>query len=309
MDPRVIKSSNISPSNNALKSNVQNSKAYVMANYGDPGIENDNFCDIRSRFIIAIKDPLKRPLIPKNSDGSSIFLQDNIILVQRPYNLWIDCPLTSQPAGFNPANPDFTNFKRYDSLKNYNIGSKDSYSASNIVQINRPYKLAEQITIGKLNNYLTADDTFFQSVFSKTSNPYSDMLYNNTSMLGMALPRVLNSNGFLAAGGRDSSLFDPTKNYYLITFHQSYYEYFLQTYFSNNSWYYNSPSAYMPFNNEYVFQNRTYITFYCESYLDLNTDSKARESNASCLPTIVTPKDSFLTLKARTSATLIYQQI
>jgi len=310
-DPKIVKSTDSATKQNSLKTDGQSFKAYVVGNYGDPGLEQNLYCDILSRYIIAVKDPLQIPKCATSSAYGSIHLQDNIILVKRPQNLWISCPSGSQSQDFSSYPIDAGEqalLKRQDPAGNQNIGYYGSYSQGDILPINRPYNLGEEITVQKLQDYLTPDDDFFASLFpnkfSNNSMYYNNDFIGNIQKRGMALPNTI-QNGSLVGGGRDSSLFSDAKRYFYIKLSKSIYEYFIQSYYqgARNL---NSPVAY-GFN--YFFKLNSQIIYTCCSYIDMNLDSKARESSSSCLPTIVAPPDSFLTPKRRTTQTITYSYI
>ena len=317
-DPKIVKSTDSAGKQNSLKTDGQSFKAYVVANYGDPGLEQNIYCDILSRYVIAVKDPLKipvtsSPITTSSTTGSygSIHLQDNIILVRRPQNLWISCPSGSQSQDFS-SYPIATNklalLKRQDAAGNQNIGYYGSYSESNILPINRTYKLGEEITVQKLQDYLSPDDDFFTSIFpdkfSNNSTYYDDDFFANIQKRGIALPNTI-VDGKLVGGGKDTSLFNASKRYFCIKLSKKVYEDFIKSFYqgSRNL---NSQVAY-GFNYYFKLNNQTIYT--CCSYIDVNSDSKARESSSSCLPTIVAPPDSFLTPKQRTTQTITYSYI
>jgi hypothetical protein len=308
----IYKSSNVSSKNNSIYGSASPCKAYVVANFGDPGLSTDVYCDIRSRFVLAIKDPLKRPLVPiSNTNGDSVFLQDNMILVLRPEQLWISCPADQQPNGVDlnlPVNASY--IRRMDSNGNINIGSYSNFTESNILPINNPYKLGEEITVQRLQDYKTADEREFTSIFSMNVQaieqaPAYASIIANKSYEGQSLPNVLDENGKRTSGGRDGTGFIQGVNYFLVRMHKYAYSQFLSIYYENKF----DPKAYMPPNYEYYFTGRDYITFRCCSYIDLNIGGKARDGSVSCMPSIITPPDSFLTPQTRNFTYLYYTKI
>jgi hypothetical protein len=304
MNADISKSSAISAINNGIYGAAEPCKAYVLSNGGDPGRDSDYYCDIRSRFLIAIKDPLKRPLVPAGSDGGKIYLQDNIILVERPKQLWINCP-----SGLNKNVTNVSQLIRTDANQNINVGSYTNFTQSDISPINRPYQIGEQITVMKLRNYVTADDAAFQSYFSMQPNSIlNNTLYiiGNTGNIGQSLPNVIGPNGQIAGGGKDSTKFVQGNNYFFFYLPKVDYETFIQGYFIGKNY---QPGAKIPPNMEYYFGNRSRIVFGCASYIDMNSDNKSRDGNATCLPNIVTTSDSFFTPNQRQFNYLYYTKI
>ena len=289
---------------NSIYSSDKAFKAYVLDNFGDPGLEVDSFCDIRSRYIIAIKSPLKRALVPMGTDGSSIFLQDNIILVQRPRQLWIDCPADINTGVPTIPGGDVSKLARRDSSKNINIGSKSGFTQNDIGPINKPYFLGEEITVMKFRNFSIASDELFQSFFDESPSTLGmPNVRGNIERIGTTQPAKVDPNtGKLLAGGRDQS-FDDSKSYFSITVSKKAYEDFLSSFFPDNDY---LPGAQIPNGMEYYFSRRDYITFYCASYQDTNLGGKIRDSSMSCLPTIVINPDSFLSPRERQTTNFYY---
>lgn len=315
MEINIDKASSISSRSNDVYNYPQSCKAYVLANYGDPGLEVDSYCDIRSRFVIAIKEPLKRPLIPIGSDPSCIHLRNNIVLVIRPAQLWIDCPTNIQDPSFNPGAPNMAKLKRMDSNKNTNAGSYQSFTENNILPIDKPYALGEEITIQKFQKYVAADEEHFQSIFSMSYISLSDASYKflvgNTGYKGQTLPNELDENGLIVSGGRDTygksgTRFKLGTNYFYFRLHKTYYEDFISTYFPGKNY---KTGENVPMNKEYYFKNHEYIQFNCASYVDLNVGAKARSGNNACLPSIIATPDSFLTARTRQPTYLYYTKI
>lgn len=304
--PQYEKSQAISAKNNGIYGSDSPTTAYVIGNVGDPGLTTDFYCDIRSRYVLAVKDPNKRPLVKAGSDGSSIFLQNNLILVIRPKNLWIDCPTATN--GTASPSMDLTKLTRVDQNNNINIGKAGSFTTNDITPINDPYKVGEQITITKLKDYVTPTDTPFQSFFpmvglESSLPPY---LYANTNYIGQTQAAALDANGALVGGGKDNTAFVNGQFYFLVTLPKTDYESFLAGFYAAKNY---SVANTMPANMEYYFGTRKYITFYCASYIDLNTSMKQRIGSQACLPSIVSPPDSFITPKIRTASSFYYTQI
>jgi hypothetical protein len=179
-------------------------KAYVIGNLGDPGLDNDTYCDVKSRFVIAIKDFDKIPFVLKpgavdNTEPSrrgipnateqdyntSLLMQDNIILVKTPIETWITA---STPVGNESqiSQGNYTGLVRTDYIGHKNIGPKGAYLSEEIPRLNHPYKLLEEISIQKitaLDSY-RQDSPLFQSFFPLVpSKPVN--LFNDTYDLGV----------------------------------------------------------------------------------------------------------------------------
>ena len=294
----------ISAMSNSIYSSDKTFKAYVLDNLGDPGLQSDNFCDIRSRYVIALKSPLKRLLVPQGSDGSSVILQDNLILVKRPTQLWINCPAGLNAGVSSSPGGDVTNLIRQDSAENVNKGSFNGFSQSDISPINRPYKLGEEITVAKLRNFSIASDFEFQSFFDDSpSEAGLPNIVGNIQRIGTTQPAKTDPNtGKLLSGGRAAN-FDIDKSYFLVTISKTAYENFISSFFPDNNY---QPAANIPYRMEYYFANRQYLTFYCAAYQDTNIDNKARDASTFCLPTIVINPDSFLSPRERQTTNFYY---
>jgi hypothetical protein len=167
-------------------------KAYVIGNLGDPGLDNDLYCDIKSRFVVAIINPNKIPFVLKygavNSAEPSqigdanypeqysdrIIRQNNIILVRTPPEQWIDASTLDESNLDDIYNEDYSQLVRteHQGAKRKNIGSKNSYISEEIPRLNRPYKFLEEITVVKLKGTDIAgvSSPNFQSFFPLMPN-------------------------------------------------------------------------------------------------------------------------------------------
>src|SRR5438034_2377400 len=110
-------------------------EARVVANYGDPGLDEDYHFDILSRYVIVQLDSCKR--VPTSNKWSSMFA-----IVARPQHLWIDAP---EGKSSSPSSQ-----KRSDAVGNVNVGTATSPSVNGIARINQPYELGEIIKIKKI---------------------------------------------------------------------------------------------------------------------------------------------------------------
>ena len=129
--------------------------AYVVANYGDPGLTESSLFDFLSRFVIVVLNSPQK--FPQTRNMNRTFA-----LVQRPETLWIGA------AGGVSANT--FDQKRIDYFGNVSVGDPANFSQDNIPKINRPYQLGEKISVKKLSpNPLAGNTSFFSSAFSKTN--------------------------------------------------------------------------------------------------------------------------------------------
>lgn len=143
-------------------------KARVIGNYGDPGLDNDAYCDIKSRFVVAIKNEDKMPFVlkPGRADkiepsnigvstwpegfNTSLLRQNNIILVKTPPATWINIdPKASNPVKIK--NGDYSELVRFDNDKRKNVGASDAFTLEEIPRLNNPYRIGEEIKIQKLS--------------------------------------------------------------------------------------------------------------------------------------------------------------
>jgi len=144
-------------------------QAMIVANAGDPGIQEDYAYDVLSRFVIALILPTEKFLV------TYLDFIKNIVLVKRPEHLWI------KPQ--QPLLQTQGSLQRVDTDNHVNIGNAGSYSTDNIPQINRPYRLGEIITIKRITSPLYLNNEFFNSYF--TYDSVSDKLYTNSQNLAL----------------------------------------------------------------------------------------------------------------------------
>lgn len=292
---------------------VDNSKheiitAKVIANYGDPGLDEDYQFDILSRFIIVAIESSDR--IPTGDR----WWRGMIAAIARPESLWIDV------VGQQTANP--TDQQRQDNLGNTNTGLSSNYSVNSIPRINEPYKMGEIISIKKmvkpylLNNQ--QQDLIFQSKF--LTFPDNQKFYNSWYNAGASLPYIQNNNGGQRLKRKSVDLATNTgaNTFYYPILNDFQYEAFalLQnngnaattsalTQIFNGSWkgntqVYNAHGGYI-FNDKNTFINIPVI-----DYEDVNIGHKQRIGSNDCIPLIVTTPNSFPQPKVRSTGTISY---
>jgi hypothetical protein len=142
-------------------------KARVVANYGDPGLTEQYYFDILSRFVIAMVEPVGR--VPTYYNKYRLF-----VLVRRPRELWVDVD-----AG---VAADATSQIRKDIDGNISVGPVGDFSIDNISKINRPYSLGEEITIKKINEPIYGHESFFRSEFEDSYFTATKAKYNDSSL-------------------------------------------------------------------------------------------------------------------------------
>jgi len=278
--------------------------ATVVANYGDPGLDEDYHADILSRFVICKLESCNRTL-------TSDRYKNMLIVVKRPQNLWI-----SYQGGFlsNPAKQ-----KRVDSELNSNMGAAASYSASAIPKMNNPYKLGDKIKVKLIKDgppHFVADkDNFFYSECSLWDASNVDIKYYRTWH-----NQGLNSNNYIVRNNGTYNLrmktiapTNDTHTIYCATINKIQYEAFslslfpekansLISLFSNASGF----RFYYLANGGYAFQNQFSIPLNFAKYEDLNLEQRSRTYVTNCIPLIVAAPNTFTVPKSRASGTINY---
>ena len=280
--------------------------ARVIANYGDPGLDEDYQFDILSRYVIVAIESVDR--IPTSDKWTKM-----IAVVQRPQELWIDVVGAQTPS---PSDQ-----QRMDNLGNTNVGLSSNYSVNAIARINNPYQLGEVIYLKRLATplFLTSQqqDSIFQSKF--TSMPSTQLYYNNWHNIGSDLAYIQNGNyqnnlrlktvAFVNNAG-SSFFYCPQLNKYQ-------YEAFSLKQNTNNAvkqqglsqifagqWrgygqVYNA-------NGGYIFTSSQNLTIPAIEFEDANVGQKMRVGSNDCIPLIVTSPSQFPTPKSRSSGTINY---
>lgn len=275
--------------------------ARVIANYGDPGLDEDYHFDVLSRYVIVKLESVDR-----------ILTKDKwfrmLAVVKRPQHLWVK----SEGGLTSPATQ-----KRSDAYGNINTGLSSSYSVNAIPRINQPYTLGEIIKVRKLPKTLnSANDTLFQSVFTVWTP--ATWTYGNWHTEGSTLPYFAGDQNKLA--GLTQQTIEPTStNSTLYNFYLSKYQYeaalltvnigdstktnMLNQIFQGT---FGGATLVYSANGGYLFQNRIYTLMSMVEYEDTNYGNKQRVPTNECVPLVVTTPNSFPTPKSRIAGTISY---
>jgi len=278
--------------------------ARVIANYGDPGLDEDYHFDILSRYVIVMIESCDRILTMDKRFQM-------IAVVQRPAHLWI------QAAGGLAASR--ATQKRSDVRGNINTGLSSNYAVKGIPRINQAYQLGETIKIRRLPTTYTAATypAFFKSDFNIwTSDTFQ---YNGWHSEGSSLPYINNDPDKIL--GLTTKTIEPVAgdpnwnfNFYL---NKLQYEIFMLNNNNQNSalvdtltkifsgqWFKGTPvySAH----GGYAFYTNNYLLFSACGYEDINVSNKMRTSSNECMPLIVAAPERFPTPKQRVVSTIAY---
>jgi hypothetical protein len=269
-------------------------EARVIANYGDPGLDEDYHFDILSRYVIVMIESSDR-VLTVNKWASML------AVVKRPEILWIDA--------VNGKSQDATSQQRSDFENNINVGSSQGYSVNSIPRINNPYKLGDIIKIKKLNSLASINTSVFGMDESNVS--YGSW---HTQGISSSYFSSIGDSGLLL---KTISLLDASSNSYNFTLTK--YQYEAMSLYINSgdsskttklmqifsgSW--AGPKYIYLANGGYLFKSLSSIPLYGCFYEDTNSDNKQRTSNDSCVPLVVTTPNSFPTPKTRSVGTISY---
>jgi hypothetical protein len=273
--------------------------AVVVANYGDPGLDEDYHADILSRFVICKIESANRTV-------TSDRYKNMLVVVRRPEALWIN-----YQGGFlnEPINQ-----RRVDAALNVNVGIASNYSANAISRINVPYQLGEKLKIKLIKEnegveYARNADYMFTSecnVWDETvqyygswhtqglnSNPY---IGANNGANNLRMKTLTSSGGAYAMSinklqyeAMSLSLFPDQANYLISLFSNA----------SNFTYYYQA-------NGGYAFSKSFSLPLNFVKYEDMNVGGKARLATTNCIPLIVATPNTFTVPKSRNSGTVNY---
>jgi len=275
-------------------------EARVIANYGDPGLDEDYHFDILSRYVIVMIESVDRILTADSWPWT-------LAVVKRPEHLWINV----EGALTTP-----TEQRRSDALGNVSIGLAGNYSTSSIARINNPYYLGETIKIKKLPKALTPanSDIFLsrEAVFSP------NITYGTWHSEGSTLPYFAgNSDRILALRQKTIEPYEGSNGYYRCFLQKYQYEAFALSINSSNSskseiltkvfsrtW--GGVTPVYSSNGGYLFYNYPYITLAAIDYEDINIDNKQRSATNECIPLVITTPNQFPTAKTRAVGTISY---
>ncbi len=292
----------ISVTNKNLDSKDAVFDATVVANYGDPGLDEDYHADILSRYVICMIESSNRAITKDR-------YKNMLVVVARPESLWINY---QGGWGF-----DASSQSRVDFDLNSNTGPAASYSINSIPRINSPYFLGEKLKIK-----LIKSDTYYYSLNSAPffmsgcdywqDNDASVAYYQNWHNQGLnSNPYLVNSNGINniqkktitpAGGGLYNFCLNKIQyeSFALSMFPQQ--SKSLVSLFSNAS----SFTYYYAAYGGYAFSTMMSVNFNFVKYEDMNVNNKARIANTNCLPLIVTSPTTFTVPKSRNSGTVNY---
>lgn len=276
--------------------------ARVIANYGDPGLDEDYHFDILSRYVVVMIESCYRVL---TTDKWFKMLA----IVQRPRQLWIEA------NGGNSGNP--TTQKRADAYGNVNVGAVSNYSVNGISRLNEAYTLGETIKIRKLPhpNTVSTNPAFFRTDFQTWEE--GQKTYNAWHSEGSTLPYIADDpNGTKLTGLRQKTI-QPVTGDWLFNFYLNKYQYesfmlsFADSSVTSNlskifqgEWRQGTP-VYTA-NGGYLFDARKYVLLSSCEYEDVNIGNKARVGTNDCVPLVVTTPNSFPTPKVRAVGTINY---
>lgn len=276
--------------------------ARVVANYGDPGLDEDYHFDFLSRYVVVMLESSFR--VPSLNKWAGLFA-----IVKRPTHLWI----TAEEGKSSSPNTQ----KRADSIGNISVGVAGSFSSEGVPRINEPYQLGELIKIKKLAApERVTESSLFISAFSEGLDSY--LTYNSWHTEGSTLSYFA-GNQTRIDSIKFKTLFQPFNDpfVYGVRLFKYQYEAFFLTLASQDNNLYNygasifdntlpSSDPVYNANGGYVFKNVDYIDLIASEFEDLNIGNKQRTSTSECLPLIVTTPNSFPTPRTRAVGTISY---
>jgi hypothetical protein len=280
------------------KSDVLDAK--VVANYGDPGLDEDYHFDVLSRYVIVMIESAYR--VPTVDKWSKMFA-----IVQRPQHLWINLEEGKAPSPNSQ--------KRSDALGNVSVGLAGGFSIAGIPRVNFPYQVGELIKIKKLAQPLKLGDSFFNSEgFTETPDSYG--VWHTE---GSTLPYFAGNQARIDELQR-KTIYQPNASnplQFAYTLYKYQYEAFmlslaasnppmtthLTQIFDNTL---TNDSAIYKAHGGYLFKDLQYINMLAVEYEDINVGNKQRLSSNECMPLIVATPNTFPTPKVRSVGTVSY---
>lgn len=286
---------------------LQNSKneileARVIANYGDPGLDEDYHFDILSRYVIVMIESCQR--VPTSDKYAQM-----IALVKRPEALWITA--ASKPDG------NTVNQKRMDAKGNVSVGIANGYSVNGIPRIYPAYSMGEVIKIKKLNKTIQPPtDTYFYSAFSTWSSStwhYGSWHTDGSTLSYFKTPEMKSQLQQKTIEPIASNL-----GYFMgILFKMQWEAFYLSLNQGNSqlstaatkifdaSW--DGNQAVYSANGGYCFgSSRDRVSLNYLGYEDINIGQKARVATNECIPMVVTTPFNFPAPSARAIGTVQY---
>ena len=276
--------------------------ARVIANYGDPGLDEDYHFDILSRYVVVMLESTF--LVPTVDRWVGMFA-----IVRRQSHLWI------QTAGGISSSP--ATQQRSDAKGNVSVGLAGSFSTKGIPRMNQSYQLGEQIKIRRLPTALTSATypAFFQSDFTTFDN--TNGFYNSWHTDGVTLPYINNDPTKTQYLRTKTLTSTATQGTYYFNLNKIQYEAFtlalsvsnsimssVMTQIFSNTWYNGTP-VYQA-NGGYVFGSKASVNLGACSFEDINLNNKMRLATNECIPLVVATPTAFPTPKQRAVGTIAY---
>ena len=288
--------------------NLQNAilEARVIANYGDPGLDEDYHFDILSQYVIVMIESVNR--VPTTDKYAQM-----IAIVKRPASLWI--------TASSPPNGSTASQQRMDSAGNVSVGTVGSFSTNGISRIYPPYQFGETIKIRKIASPTQPPDTFFLSAFNNWDS--SSWMYGTWHTQGSTLPYFTTQDMKTQLQQKTIEPVQGYLGYYMGVLFKMQYEAFAlfnnhsnnlvagMTSIFNNTWngnpmVYSANGGYI-FNNQIsVFNNQISVPLNYVGYEDMNVGGKARVASNECIPMVVTTPQSFPVPSSRAIGTIMY---
>lgn len=281
------------------RSNILEAK--VIANYGDPGLDENYHFDILSKYIIVMIESSYR--IPTTNKWNKLFA-----VVSRPNHLWIN---VEEGKSDSPNSQ-----KRSDASGNVSVGLSENFSVAGIPRINYPYQIGELIKIKKLANPLKLGrDNIFISQFNESNQPNYQQWHTEGSSLSYFAGQqqkidALKLKTLSQINGDNLFQYAMSLNKYqyeafilgITNGDNSLTDYIVSIFGNTIS---NTSSVYLA-HGGYLFKNANYINFTAVEYEDINIGNKQRVNSNECVPLIVTTPNTFPTPKTRTPSLITY---
>ena len=273
--------------------------AVVVANYGDPGLDENYHFDLLSRYVICKIESSNRTLTANK-------YKNMLVVVKRPESLWID-----YEGGFT-ANP--ATQKRKDFNLNTNIGPSSSYTVSAIPRINDPYKMGEILKIKLIESQSPYTTHNASQIFQSECTTFNDSnnFYEAWHTQGLNSDSYIGTHGG-AARLRKKTIYQQNGTTYNVSINNLQYEAFSLTAFPSSAAHLvplfkgtSSYNFYYEGNGGYAFLGRPDLDFSYIYYEDTNMGGKARIPETNCMPLVVTTPNSFMTPSTRTAGTFNY---
>lgn len=287
------------------RKSLANSKAEVLdarviANYGDPGLDEDYHFDVLSRYVIVMIESSYR--VPTVDKWNKMFA-----IVARPQHLWVNI------EEGKTASPNSQ--KRSDPLGNVSVGLAGGFSVAGIPRTNFPYQVGELIKIKKLAQPLKLGETIFNSA-GFTEAPTNYGVWHTD---GSTLPYFAGNQSRIDELQKKTIYQpDPSKPLqYAFTLYKYQYEAFMLSLTATNSLLTThlteifdntlaNDNAIYNAHGGYLFKNNPYINMLAIEYEDINIGNKQRLSSNECMPLIVATPNTFPTPKVRSVGTVSY---